>query len=85
MLWGGAKIDLREAHLDSGGADLELDSIMGGIEVRVPSDWRVEMDTSEVRLGGVDVRVPPDNELTGDPPRLRVRASARLGGIVVTS
>jgi hypothetical protein len=85
VLWGGAMIDLREARLDSNGAQLDLNATMGGIEVRVPPDWRVEMDTSGVALGGVDLKVRRDIELSDDAPTLRVRATARLGGIAVSS
>lgn len=80
---GGAKIDLREAQLDSRGAELTLETTMGGIEVRVPPGWRVEMDTSGVMFGGVDLRVPPEDAPSDSAPTLRVLATARLGGITV--
>jgi hypothetical protein len=82
---GGAKIDLREAQLDPEGADLRLDATMGGIRVGVPAACRVELDTSGVVLGGIKLTAPSDGVARDDTPTLRIRASARLGGIVVGS
>ena len=83
VVMGGAKIDLREAQLDPSGADLHLDATMGGIRVGVPSTWRVEVDTSGVVLGGVDQHLASAGDPDEDAPCLRIRASARMGGIVV--
>ena len=84
-LWGGAKVDLRDTQLDPRGAELRLDAVMGGIEVRVPAHWQVDMDTRGVLLGGADLRVPPDARPGEDAPLLVVHANAKLGGIVVDS
>ena len=83
VLNGGAKIDLREAQLDSRGADLYLNATMGGIRVGVPPAWRVELVARRAILGGVDLTLPSDRVLRDDSPLLRIRASAVLGGIVI--
>jgi predicted membrane protein len=41
-IMGGVRIDLRDATLDPSGASLELNTMMGGLEVLVPEDWAVE-------------------------------------------
>lgn len=82
--FGGVELDLREATLDPGGADLVLRACLGGVEVLVPEEWRV-LVAAESRAGGVDVRVTPEPELAEDAPSLRVTAFAALGGVQVTT
>jgi hypothetical protein len=79
---GGVELDLREATLDPSGADLELTATLGGVNVTVPSDWRVVVD-DRARLGGVEALVTDPEELPDDAPLLRVVAGARLGGISI--
>jgi predicted membrane protein len=60
-------------------ATIELTAILGGIDLFVPSDWRVIVDSSAV-LGGVDDKhknAPP----TTVQMTLYVKATAILGGI----
>jgi hypothetical protein len=81
---GGMALDLREATLDPSGASLELRTTMGGIEVRVPQSWAVEVD--QETLGEalkVDVNSPED--LPEDAPELRIHAVTRMGGGLITA
>lgn len=82
--FGGVELDLREATLDPGGAELHLRACMGGIEVVVPEEWRVVV-VAESKAGGIDARVTPETELAEDAPSLRVQAFAALGGVQVTT
>ncbi len=79
---GGVDLDLREATLDPGGATLDLSATWGGINVTVPTEWRVHVEDRAV-LGGVDAQVTPPEELPDDAPELRVGATARLGGVAI--
>jgi predicted membrane protein len=81
---GGVQLDLRKAAMAPGGADLFLQACLGGIQVVVPEEWRVVVE-SDAKAGGVDVRVTPEVELVADAPSLRVEARALLGGIQVTT
>ncbi len=81
---GGTDLDLRGATLDPSGAELELRTTMGGVQVVVPPDWVVEVDR-ETMAGGFEVRVTPPENLPSDAPRLHIHAVTRLGGGVVTS
>jgi hypothetical protein len=81
---GGIDLDLRGATLAPAGARLDLNAMLGGIQVTVPDTWRVEVD-KEIAAGGVDVKVTPAEELPEDAPRLHVRAVARMGGELVTT
>jgi hypothetical protein len=81
---GGVTLDLRGATLDASGADLDLQAYMGGILVTVPSTWRVEV-TADAKAGGVDTHLPPPETIADDAPLLRVNATARMGGVLVTT
>jgi len=83
-IWGGTSLDLRAAALSPGGADLELRTIMSGTEVRVPPTWRVEIDQT-VSAGEFAVDLPGADDLPEGAPTLRIRATTRIGGVLVTS
>jgi hypothetical protein len=82
VVCGGVDLDLREATLDPAGATLGLTATCGGVNVTVPTAWRVLVEQRSV-LGGVDTRVTPPEELPDDAPVLRVEASTRLGGVAL--
>ena len=84
VVLGGVELDLREATLDPSGADLELSATLGGVNVTVPSDWRVVVD-DRARLGGVEALVTDPEELPDEAPLLRVVAYARLGGVSIVT
>jgi hypothetical protein len=78
---GGIDLDLTQARLAEGKAIVELTAIMGGIEVKVPQSWRVEVDGHPL-LGGIEdahTYVPG----TETAPILHLRATAILGGIEI--
>jgi hypothetical protein len=77
---GGIEIDLTEASL-ADTATLALTAVMGGIDVVVPPEWRVEMSSS-VFMGGTDNLTDPD-ATADDAPLLLVDARAYLGGIAI--
>jgi hypothetical protein len=81
---GGVKLDLREASLDPGGAELLLRAYFGGIQVVVPEAWRVDL-TADTTAGGADARVTEGTMLPAGAPSLRVEARAVLGGVQVTT
>ncbi|MCZ7531957.1 MAG: hypothetical protein M5U23_00860 [Acidimicrobiia bacterium] len=76
---GGIEIDLTAAEIEEG-ATLTLTAIMGGINVIVPSSWRVEASSVGV-MGGVTNETNPDD---GDGPLLIVVAKAIMGGVSIT-
>ena len=74
---GGMTIDLTEVQ--SGDAvTLDLKAIMGGIDVLVPADWRVEMKSTSI-MGGTENLTDPD-AAADDATVLIVDARAYLGG-----
>ena len=81
---GGIELDLTDATLGSGGAELELKTTMGGIQVTVPDDWAVKVD-SESKAGEFQVDVTPPEALPIGAPELRIHAVTRMGGGLVTT
>jgi predicted membrane protein len=77
---GGARVDLRGATLDPGGAKLVIDNRLGGVQVLVRSDWNVTVD-EELRGGGeIDIDIIPADDLPEDAPKLHVRAMTSMAG-----
>jgi hypothetical protein len=78
--YGGVAVDLREAKLAPGGAQLSTGALWGGVAIKVPPGWRVE-HTARVFSGGVAVDAPePDDP---DAPTLVVDATVLFGGVAV--
>ena len=50
---GGVELDLRDAVLSPGGADLAVFTVMGGVAMRVPDTWIVELGGRAI-AGGHD-------------------------------
>jgi len=77
---GGVELDLRDAVLLSS-TTLEVAAVMGGVEVRVPALWRVEVSGTPI-LGGIENRVMNEGKLP-DAPTLHISATAVLGGVEI--
>jgi hypothetical protein len=80
-IMGGVELDLTQASLAEGKATLDLSVIMGGIELRVPRNWRLEVDAHPL-LGGIEDKHTFEAG-TGISPTLHIKASAILGGIEI--
>jgi len=77
---GGSEIDLLEAKLAPGDWLLSVSTVLGGVEIRVPRDWRIEVHPTNM-LGGVDDHTRQNPDATGG--KLVIKASALLGGIEI--
>lgn len=79
-IMGGIVIDLRSAKLYNNEAIIDLNTVMGGIEIYVPDDWRVEVNGTPI-LGGWSnktVQNPDPNA-----PVLRVKCFVMFGGVEI--
>ena len=78
-IMGGIDLDFTQARLAEGKANIELTAIMGGIEIKAPRNWRVEVDGHPI-LGGIEQThtFTPGAEAA---PTLFIKATAILGGI----
>jgi len=80
---GGLELDFTAAGLEGGKATVDATAIMGGVDIRVPANWRVVVDGTPI-LGGIDDkhRNVPDAEAKAT---LFVKATAILGGVTIKS
>lgn len=81
--YGGGRLDLRGATIAPGGADLRIRAIFGGIQLIVPSTWRVEATSTTPIMGGIAnmTTAPTDAEA----PVLRVSTMAIFGGVAISN
>ncbi len=78
VIMGGADLDLRPASMESS-ATLHVFVVWGGISLRVPADWTIEMDGVPL-LGGIEDRsVPPMNSTK----RLIIKGYVLMGGMEI--
>jgi predicted membrane protein len=78
-IFGGMDLDLTRVKLADNQATVDLTAILGGINLFVPREWKVVVDSSSI-LGGVEDKHHPVPAVTVQPT-LYVRATAILGGI----
>jgi predicted membrane protein len=77
---GGVEIDLLEARLAPGDWLLTVSTVLGGVDIRVPRDWRIEVQPTTM-LGGVDDHTRQNPDAAGG--KLVIRVSALLGGVEI--
>jgi len=77
---GGVEIDLLEAKLAPGDWLLSVSTVLGGVDIRVPRDWRLEVQPTTM-LGGIDDHTHQNPDAAGG--KLVVKVSALLGGIEI--
>jgi len=81
-VFGGFTIDLRKADIEGDEAELHIDAVFGGGEVRVPETWHVSVRAAAIMGGYVDeTRAPID--LGPNTKRLIVTGAAVFGGVNV--
>ena len=79
---GGIDLDLRQAKLSNGQATLDVTSIFGGIRLRVPRGWRVNLRNVTL-FGSVEHnREQPDPE--AETGVLTIVGTALFGGLEVS-
>jgi predicted membrane protein len=83
---GGFEIDLRGAGIVGDEAVLEVFTLWGGVEIRVPEDWIVQIQATPI-LGGISETVTgpavPAPPSSGPRKRLVIRGTAIMGGVEV--
>jgi predicted membrane protein len=76
---GGCEVDLSRASIESGEAVFNTFAFWGGIDVKVPTDWTVEVQGAAVLGGFNDSSRRPDD----DRKKLIVTGYALMGGVEV--
>jgi hypothetical protein len=77
---GGANIDLTAASLAPEGAEIEVYGAMGGLNVKVPADWRITADADDRTVG---LKIPEQIELPDSAPHLHVVTRGKMMGVNV--
>lgn len=78
---GGIKIDLRGANITDGSV-INIHTFMGGVELKLPQDVRVEINSS-CFIGGVNNKMPQN--YSSAVKTIRINANCLLGGVDIKS
>jgi len=85
-IMGGFNIDLRGAGIMGDEAVLEVFTLWGGVEIRVPEDWVVQLQAQPI-LGGISETTAgpgaPPPAASAARKRLVIRGTAIMGGVEV--
>jgi predicted membrane protein len=84
-IFGGIEIDLRQAGMEADEAVLEVNSIFGGVEVRVPETWHILTQGQGIFGGYTDnTRQTGVEDLTNPKKKtLLIRGAAVFGGVEI--
>lgn len=82
---GGIELDLTQARPAQGGAVLRVFTLMGGMDLSVPSHWHVEVRGTPIMGGIEDSRPRASRENTGGPPDLVIVAVTVMGGLELSA
>ena len=77
---GGVSLDLREATLTAPVTDIYIFAMMGGVEIIVPPDVRLESDGFAI-MGGFEDQLKEPASRDPNAPLVRVRGLAIMGGV----
>ncbi|MGH8872911.1 MAG: LiaF transmembrane domain-containing protein [Acidimicrobiia bacterium] len=77
-VFGGAEVDLRDAT-PAAGAELDVFTAFGGVEVKVPQGWHVAVRGLPL-FGGID-NVTAKEQVPDNAPVLAVNATVLFGGL----
>jgi predicted membrane protein len=80
-IMGGGTIDLREADIDEEEVLIETFVLWGGVEIKVPQNWQVNVQGSPL-LGGMDNKTSfvPTNK---PAKKLMIKATTIMGGVEI--
>lgn len=82
-IFGGATLDLREAHIDDEAA-VDATALFGGVDVLVPEGWRVMMGGIPI-FGGFEDKTKGQSDPAPGAPTLRVNATSIFGSVTVAN
>jgi hypothetical protein len=80
--YGGGEIDLVNATPDPAGIRLQVTCVFGGLTIRVPLDWKVDVKARSVFGGTADGR-PTIGPAGAGAPTLVLEARSVFGGVGV--
>jgi predicted membrane protein len=81
-IMGGLELDLRKANMTSESAVIDVFALWGGIEMRVPAEWSVDVQGVAI-LGGIENNARA-SAVEGNPgKRLVIRGTVLMGGLEI--
>ena len=81
MAWmGGISLDLRDAEITAPVTDIYVFALMGGVEIIVPPDVRLESDGFAI-MGGFEDQLKEPASRDPNAPLIRVHGIAIMGGV----
>ncbi|MEO8100363.1 MAG: DUF5668 domain-containing protein [Acidobacteriota bacterium] len=83
VVFGGAEIDLRGAAMQKPEIVIHADAVFGGVDLKVPDHWQVEVRGSGIFGGYDDKTHRPAQPAAGLAPKLIVKGGAVFGGVTV--
>ena len=78
---GNANLDLRDATIVNRPATLNVSLTMAGLNLRVPSDWVVAMETDVTMGESEDKRSRTGS--TSDTPHLMITGNVTMGNLAI--
>jgi hypothetical protein len=64
---------------------INIECVMGGVSLLIPSNWKVVADVTTI-LGGMDDKRVPDNlDLIAEPKTVFIKGTCVMGGIELDS
>jgi predicted membrane protein len=82
-VFGEVKIDLRKAGMTGDQAVIDVNALFGGVDIRVPETWRVEMKGAGIFGAFEDKTVPPRVDPAVKTPQLIITGTAVFGAAKV--
>jgi predicted membrane protein len=82
-VFGEVKIDLRKAAIAGDQAVIDVNALFGGIDIRVPENWRVELKGAGIFGAFEDKTVPPRVDPGVKTPQLIITGTAVFGAAKV--
>ena len=80
-IMGGCELDLRQARIEDSVPVVRVFAFWGGIDVKVPPDWRVESRTLPLMGAFVDNSEAPAT----DGPVVMIKGAAIMGGVEINN
>ena len=78
-IFGGATIDLRDAKIEKE-AIIDIFALCGGVEIKVPRDWKVVVKTAHI-AGGIENK--SEGSVDSKGPVLIITGTVALGGVEI--
>jgi len=84
-IFGGVRLDLRQAAMTLDRAVLDINAVFGGVELRVPENWSVTLKGAGIFGGFDDKTIHPKPDPNVKTPELVITGAAVFGGMSVTN